>query len=211
MNDDSARRRPRLARVVPFDPNAGTLVLDPSDPMRSRAVVRHRTARREDLDGAASGAAVVAASSGITWCRREAARHGFDTFTSVVPPACSICGAVPCVNPSFCAACRVADQKAPWLVHRKPESSREISRIKVPDEHALTRLVRRIAAARPDERNKLTYWAACRVGEMVASGLLDAKFAAAIIAEAATRCGLSFSEAERTAWNGIRRTGGPHA
>jgi len=51
---------------------------------------------------------------------------------------------------------------------------------------------------------QLTYWAACRVGEMVASGLLDA---AAVITEAATRAGLPRSEAERTAWSGIRRTG----
>ena len=77
----------------------------------------------------------------------------------------------------------------------------------MPDDHALMRLVRRIAEAQANERTKLTYWAACRVGEMVASGLLDADHAAAVIAEAATRAGLPRSEAERTAWNGIRRTG----
>jgi hypothetical protein len=27
--------------------------------------------------------------------------------------ACTDCGATPCGNPSFCAACRIADQKAP--------------------------------------------------------------------------------------------------
>jgi len=124
---------------------------------------------------------------------------------SVAPLACSVCGAAPCVNPSFCAACHLADQQASCLAQRKFE--RKTSRITVPDEHTLMRLVR----PRLGERNKLTYWAACRVGEMVASGLLDAKFAAAIIAEAATRGGLAFSEAERTAWNGIRRTGGLHA
>ena len=43
---------------------------------------------------------------------------------------------------------------------------------------------------------------------MVASGLLDADHAAAVIAEAATRAGLPRSEAERTAWNGIRRPEG---
>ena len=26
-------------------------------------------------------------------------------------PVCDLCGAQPCVNPSFCAACRVADRK----------------------------------------------------------------------------------------------------
>jgi hypothetical protein len=61
-------------------------------------------------------------------------------------------------------------------------------------------------------RNNLTYWAACRAGEMVASGLLRTDAAVAIIAEAARRAGLSREEAERAAWSGIRRTGGlPHA
>lgn len=44
--------------------------------------------------------------------------------------------------------------------------------------------------------------------EMVASGLLGADAAAAIIAEAATRAGLPRAEAEDTAWSGIRATGG---
>ena len=42
----------------------------------------------------------------------------------------------------------------------------------------------------------------------MASGLLGADAAAAVIAEAATRAGLSRLEAERTAWSGIRTTGG---
>ena len=43
---------------------------------------------------------------------------------------------------------------------------------------------------------------------MVASGLLGADAAGALIAEAATRAGLPRAEAERTAWSGIRATGG---
>jgi Bifunctional DNA primase/polymerase, N-terminal len=82
------------------------------------------------------------------------------------------------------------------------------SRITVPDGQALMRLVRLIAGARVGERNNMTYWAACRAGEMVASGLLGADAAATVIAEAATRAGLPRSEAERTAWSGIRSTGG---
>ena len=84
----------------------------------------------------------------------------------------------------------------------------DTSRITVPDEHALARLVRLIAGAREGERNNLTYWAACRAGEMVASGLLKADAATAIIVEAATRAGLPRAEAEHTAWSGIRTTGG---
>jgi hypothetical protein len=56
-----------------------------------------------------------------------------------------------------------------------------------------------------------SFCATCRLGEMVASGLLDAHAAATVIAEAATRAGLFHSEAERTAWGDIRRTGGVHA
>jgi hypothetical protein len=96
-----------------------------------------------------------------------------------------------------------------WLRHQLSHSRyKSTSRITVPDGHALTRLVRLIAGAREGERNNFTYWAACRAGEMVASGLLDPDAAAAVIAEAATRAGLPRGEAERVAWNGIKTTGG---
>jgi hypothetical protein len=96
-----------------------------------------------------------------------------------------------------------------WLRAQLVPSKRTVSpRITVPDGHALTRLVQLIAVARAGERNNLTYWAACRAGEMVASGLLGADTAAAVISEAAARAGLPRSEAERTAWSGIRATGG---
>jgi hypothetical protein len=96
-----------------------------------------------------------------------------------------------------------------WLCAQLSSSKQSVARhIAVPDRHAIAGLVQAIAGASPGERNTLTYWAACRAGEMVASGLLRADAAAAIIAEAATRTGLPRSEAERTAWSGIRTTGG---
>jgi hypothetical protein len=96
-----------------------------------------------------------------------------------------------------------------WLCAQLLASQRAVtSRIAVPDGHAVMRLVQLIARARTGERNNLTYWAACRAGEMVASGLLGADAAAAVTAEAATRAGLPRSEAERTALSGIRATGG---
>jgi hypothetical protein len=96
-----------------------------------------------------------------------------------------------------------------WLRNQLSHSRCQItSRITVPDGHALTRLIRLIAGAREGERNNLTYWAACRAGEMVTSGLLDLDVAAAVIAEAATRAGLPRKEAERVAWSGIKTTGG---
>jgi len=78
-----------------------------------------------------SGAAVVAASSGTRtaerrkWWRREAARLGSDwnaimeLRASVAPLTCGVCGAAPCVIPSFGAACRLADQQRPRLAQRE--------------------------------------------------------------------------------------------
>jgi hypothetical protein len=80
--------------------------------------------------------------------------------------------------------------------------------IVVPDTCALARLVRVVAAAPERLRNKLTYWAACRAGEMVADGLLDAGSAIFLIAEAAISAGMTPSEAQRAARSGVRKTGG---
>jgi hypothetical protein len=92
-----------------------------------------------------------------------------------------------------------------WLIVQLSSAPRSATpRITVPDGHAMMRLVQLVASARPGERNNLTYWAACRAGEMVASGLLGADAATAVIAEAATRAGLPRAEAERTARSGIR-------
>jgi hypothetical protein len=79
---------------------------------------------------------------------------------------------------------------------------------RVPDMHSLARLVRRVAIASEGERNNLTFWAACRAGEMVRSGMLDTATAVAVIAEAARRCGLPPDEAERTAASGVRTGSG---
>jgi hypothetical protein len=97
-----------------------------------------------------------------------------------------------------------------WLLDRLilPVQAKPATCTRVPDTHALGRLVRRIAGAREGERNALTFWAACRAGEMVASGLLDGRWATAVIAEAAMRAGLARSEADRTARNGVRQTSG---
>jgi hypothetical protein len=97
-----------------------------------------------------------------------------------------------------------------WLLNQLMSSpaASPAPRIVVPDAHALARFVQLVAAAPEGERNGLTYWAACRVGEMVASGLLDAESAVAVIAEAATYAGLTRREAERTARSGVRKTSG---
>lgn len=101
---------------------------------------------------------------------------------------------------------------APWplgltkLLTERP--AQPALRARLPDNVLLAGLVRAVIAAPLGQRNSLTYWAACRAGEMVLSGLLDASLAAEVIADAASRTGLPFSEARRTAWSGIRKTGG---
>jgi hypothetical protein len=94
-----------------------------------------------------------------------------------------------------------------WLLDQLISPPRSpVPRSTVPDSHALAQLVRLVARSYEGERNSLTFWAACRTGEMVASGLLDAESAAALIAEAAICAGLARSEAERTARSGVRKT-----
>jgi hypothetical protein len=96
-----------------------------------------------------------------------------------------------------------------WLcAHLMPRQQSGHRRVVVADQYMLKRLIRVIVGASEGERNNLTYWAACRAGEMVASGLLAADVAAVVIAEAATHAGLPRAEAERTARNGVRTTGG---
>lgn len=97
-----------------------------------------------------------------------------------------------------------------WLhIEKSSPEGQRTPRATVPDGHSLVRLVRLVAGAREGARNALTFWAGCRAGEMVASGLLDADTAAELIAEAATRAGLPRAEAERTARSGLRTAGSP--
>lgn len=95
----------------------------------------------------------------------------------------------------------------PWLLTdlqllRSAKHSK--TKVTIPDDCALAGLVRKIACAAEGERNSLTFWAACRAGEMVASGLIGTDTAAAVIANAAMLSGLPRTEAERTAWSGVR-------
>jgi hypothetical protein len=96
-----------------------------------------------------------------------------------------------------------------WLCAQlMPRQQFRHRRVVVADQYLLKRLIQVIAGASKGKRNSLTYWAACRAGEMVASGLLAADVAATVIAEAATRAGLPRAEAERTARNGVHTTSG---
>src|SRR5262249_28263496 len=53
------------------------------------------------------------------------------------------------------------------------------------DRRALRGLLRLIAAANEGQRNQITYWAACRAGEMVTDGKLSESDAIALLVEAA--------------------------
>jgi hypothetical protein len=93
-----------------------------------------------------------------------------------------------------------------WLLAQlqtPSETLREHRTAIIPDDRALGRLVRVVAAAPERQRNNLTFWAACRAGEMARSGLIGLETAATVIATAAMRAGLSRREAERTARSGI--------
>jgi hypothetical protein len=93
------------------------------------------------------------------------------------------------------------------LTGAKPKLQLVWSASRVPNAD-ISGLVRFVARASEPGRNQSTFWAACRAGEMVAKGLINADFAAALIVEAAISTGLSSDEARRTVASGLSRTGG---
>jgi hypothetical protein len=68
----------------------------------------------------------------------------------------------------------------------------------------LSGILRTIARAKEGERNRVTFWGACRLAEMVAAGLLSPAEALALTIEAASRAGLSHAEAQRAAQSALR-------
>jgi hypothetical protein len=65
-------------------------------------------------------------------------------------------------------------------------------------------VIRVVATANEGERNAILFWGACRAGEMVTDGSLTEDDAVALLVEAASRTGLSRTEALRTARSGLR-------
>jgi hypothetical protein len=96
-----------------------------------------------------------------------------------------------------------------WLLRRlQPTSKSYPPRPIVPDRYILNRLVQLVAGAAQGERNAITFWAACRAGEMVRSGLVSVDAISRLMTDAAIRTGLSPAEAQRTVQSGIRTTAG---
>jgi hypothetical protein len=97
---------------------------------------------------------------------------------------------------------------APWpawlLAQLKPKAPPPPSRLVIPDDRRLQQLLRRVATAHEGERNALAFWGACRLAEMVGTGLLGESDALALIVEAAMAAGLPRKEAIATARSGMR-------
>ena len=61
-----------------------------------------------------------------------------------------------------------------------------------------------VANARQGERNRITFWAACRFAEMVRDGLITQRLAEELLLQSAARCGLPHAEAMNAARSGAR-------
>jgi hypothetical protein len=70
----------------------------------------------------------------------------------------------------------------------------------------LTPLLRRVERAPEGQRNGMLFWAACRVGELVAAGQISSQWGADQLARAAMVAGLPEIEARRTIDSGFDRT-----
>jgi hypothetical protein len=97
-----------------------------------------------------------------------------------------------------------------WIVKRlRPPDPPPQQRTSVPvPEHdhrvRLSGILRTVARANEGERNRLTFWGACRLAEMVSVGALSRDHAIALAVEAASRTGLPRHEALRTAQSAFR-------
>jgi hypothetical protein len=96
----------------------------------------------------------------------------------------------------------------PWLLAElKPPMPPPPSRLVIPDDRRLEQLLRCVASAPEGQRNAITYWASCRFGEMVGTGLISETDAVAAIVAAAMVAGLPHNEAMATARSGLRTAG----
>jgi hypothetical protein len=92
-----------------------------------------------------------------------------------------------------------------WLLAQlKPKAPPPPSRLIIPDERRLQQLLRCVASAPEGQRNAIAFWGACRLAEMVGTGLLGESDALALIVEAAMAAGLPRVEAITAARSGLR-------
>jgi hypothetical protein len=92
-----------------------------------------------------------------------------------------------------------------WLLDQLKPAPRPSRRAVIPDDLQLRRILACVSAAQEGERNCIVFWAACRLGEMTATGLLSEGDALALIVDAAMSTGLSHREALAAARSGLKR------
>jgi hypothetical protein len=95
-----------------------------------------------------------------------------------------------------------------WLLAQlEPKAPPPPSRLVIPDDRRLQQLLRCVASAPEGQRNAIAFWSACRLAEMVATDLISANDAMALVIDAAMAAGLPRSEAIATARSGLRTAG----
>lgn len=100
-----------------------------------------------------------------------------------------------------------------WLLP-EPEPSAPTARrdhdpgrpVRIMGDSALAAVLRTAAEAPEGQRNAIAFWAACRLGEQVRIGMLDAAEAVELVADAARQAGLPNAEAYSTARSGVGKT-----
>jgi hypothetical protein len=85
-----------------------------------------------------------------------------------------------------------------------PYRPRETLRVTGNAQNKLSGIIRSVAFAQEGERNRLCFWGACRLREMVEDGAFTRDYAINIVVEAANRAGLPRDEARRTAESAFR-------
>jgi len=70
--------------------------------------------------------------------------------------------------------------------------------------NSVTGIIRTVINTGEGNRNRVLFWASCRIGELAQQGAIDEQAALALLAEAGTQAGLSAHEAHATAKSGMR-------
>ncbi|GAA4717129.1 bifunctional DNA primase/polymerase [Sphingomonas lutea] len=97
-----------------------------------------------------------------------------------------------------------------WLVTAVLQPYRVPSRSSVPATpeiatNQLSGLIQAVVRAPTGSRNRLLFWAACRLGDFVDAGVVQRDVAFALLFEAGQQAGLSRREAQATSLSGLRR------
>lgn len=97
-----------------------------------------------------------------------------------------------------------------WLIEMAVQPYREATSSPMPlnstaEINGLEGLVRAIVSAKAGNRNRILYWASCRLGVAVSKGSINSNAALALLLEAGQQAGLGYSETYSTAQSGLRK------